>query len=167
MLAARALLVTKGHEAHGEAESLDLFQQDFVAAGLVDASLGDVVARARAAVGGTFEAQPAEAAALVEAVKQLHGSLDSSLRFQAPPACAPKPEAETADRKTDLRGVACPLNYVMARMSLDKMESGEVLSLTLGKEGARNVPESATKDGHEVVSVTEEGDHWRVVIRKG
>ncbi len=166
VLAARALLVTKGHEAHGEAESLDLFQQDFVAAGMVDASLGELIARARAATGGTFDAEPSEAAALLEAVKKLHDGLDSSLRFQAPPACAPKPEAPS-DRKTDLRGVACPLNYVMAKMSLDKMKSGEVLSLTLGKEGARNVPESATKDGHEVVSVTEEGDHWRVVIRKG
>ncbi len=167
VLAARALLVTRGQEAHIAVEALDLFQEYFVAPGLVDASLGELVGRARRSIGGSFEAQPSEAAALVEAVKTLYGSLDSSLRFQAPAAAStPEPAAE-ADQKADFRGVACPLNYVMAKMSLDKMASGEVLSITLDKEGARNVPESASKDGHKVVSVTEEGDHWRVVIRKG
>jgi sulfite reductase (ferredoxin) len=169
VLAARALLVTRGHEAHGEAESLDLFQTDFVAAGLVDASFGELVGRAWRSIGGAFDAQPAEAAALVEAVKTLYGSLDSSLRFQAPPAApaAAPSSSEDGDHRADFRGVACPLNYVMAKRSLESMASGEVLSITLGKEGARNVPESAAKDGHKVVSVTEEGDHWRVVIRKG
>ncbi len=166
VLAARALLVTRGQEAHGEAEALDLFQEHFVAPGLVDASLGELVGRARRSIGGDFAAEPSEAAALVEAVKTLYGSLDSSLRFQAP-AAAPAPQpADEADRKADFRGVACPLNYVMAKMSLDKMASGEVLSITIDKEGARNVPESAAKDGHEVVSVEQEGDHWRVVLRK-
>jgi sulfite reductase (ferredoxin) len=165
VLAARALLVTRGQEAHGEAESLDLFQEHFVAPGLVDNSLGVLIGRARRSIGGDFDAQPAEAAALLAAVRTLYGSLDSSLRFQAP--AVPEPASAEGDRLEDFRGVACPLNYVMAKRSLEKMASGKVLSITLGKEGARNVPESAAKDGHEVVSVEQEGDHWRVVIRKG
>ena len=57
---------------------------------------------------------------------------------------------------------------------LDKLEqmvaqvqAGELLSITVGAEGAENVPRSAEADGHEVLSVAHEGDHWRILIRKG
>ncbi|MCK4375316.1 MAG: sulfurtransferase TusA family protein [Candidatus Brocadiae bacterium] len=37
----------------------------------------------------------------------------------------------------------------------------------LDEEGARNVPQSAEQDGHQVLSVKKTGDQWRVMIRKG
>lgn len=42
---------------------------------------------------------------------------------------------------------------------------GDVLAVLLGDDGAKNVPDSAKKDGHEIVSVEREGNHWRVIIR--
>ena len=66
----------------------------------------------------------------------------------------------------DFRGVVCPLNYVKTKMALEQLKPGQTLSVLLDANGARNVPDSATKDGHEVVSITPEGSASRILIRK-
>jgi TusA-related sulfurtransferase len=43
------------------------------------------------------------------------------------------------------------------------MQSGEIL---IDEPGTRNVPDSVRKDGHQVVFITPEGSHWRLVIWK-
>jgi len=182
-LAARALLVTRGEEPANDLEALRLFQKHFLAekligrrfAPLIESALRSAPAPRPEAV---FEGELADAAALGGAVRDLYARMDDSLRFTAPapaptaqPAPAapaqPPPEEPLADANSDFRGVACPLNYVKAKLALEGMESGQVLTLVLGHEGAQNVPASATRDGHQVVSLTQEGDNWRVVIRKG
>ena len=50
---------------------------------------------------------------------------------------------------------------------LEQVQSGQVISVLLDEEGSRKVPPSAERDGHQVLSVTPEGDQWRVLIRKG
>ena len=177
-LAARALLVTRGRQPAADAESLRLFDEHFLQAGLVDAAHGKVIDLAtRCAAGGAPPealAQEGQAvAALVAAVKDLFDNMDASLRFSAaakdePAGAREAPPAESsADLQRDFRGVACPLNYVKTKLALDQIACGQVLSITLDEQGAKNVPDSAANDGHEVLSVDQEGDHWRVVIRKG
>ncbi|MHB1033067.1 MAG: sulfurtransferase TusA family protein [Pirellulales bacterium] len=178
VLASRALLVTKGQQAQNATESLDLFTQFFLDEKLVDASLAEVVRQARQAAQSpspekSFTVLPGEAARLVEAVRGLYASMDASLRFkpavQEPPATTAAAPAELpkADREADFRGVTCPLNYVKTKLLLGQMQPGAVLSVLLDEPGARNVPSSVEKDGHEVLLVAEEGDRWRVLIRKG
>lgn len=177
VLAARALLVTQGQEANDDAGALDLFTRHFLDARLVDDSLRVVIARARCAAGAAdaqsaFDASSGQVSALIEAVRHLYDNMDPSLRFR-PADQSQEPGAGVApaggvdiDREGDLRGVACPLNYVKTKMTLDQMSGGQVLSVLVGSEGARNVSDSVRNDGHQVLSVTQEGDHWRVVIRK-
>jgi TusA-related sulfurtransferase len=50
--------------------------------------------------------------------------------------------------------------------SLEELAEGQVLEVLLNEESAQNVPASAAAEGHEVVSVKQEGDHWRVSLRK-
>ena len=51
----------------------------------------------------------------------------------------------------DLTGVACPLNWVRARLALEELDPGERLELLLDPgEPLRSVPRSAREDGHEV-----------------
>ena len=51
----------------------------------------------------------------------------------------------------DLTGVACPLNWVRARLALEQLDAGERLELLLDPgEPLRSVPRSAREDGHEV-----------------
>lgn len=186
-LAARALLITKGREARSDAEALNLFAESFIDAGLVAESHRGLIqgASKRAVASGppeAFEVAPEQVTALIDAVQALYDNLDPSLRFrpaaeaaESPqPGCACRTAAccsagpeVAADREADFRGVACPLNYVKTKLLLEQMDSGQVLSVLLGEEGARNVPQSAEQDGHQILSVAEEGDVWRIMIRKG
>ncbi|MBU6451595.1 MAG: sulfurtransferase TusA family protein [Cyanobacteria bacterium REEB67] len=49
----------------------------------------------------------------------------------------------------DLRGVACPMNFVKTKLRLDKLEGGDLLEVLLDKgEPFESVSESVQADGH-------------------
>jgi TusA-related sulfurtransferase len=51
----------------------------------------------------------------------------------------------------DLTGVACPLNWVKAKLALEAMRPGEEIVLLLDPgEPIESVPRSAREDGHDV-----------------
>jgi len=51
----------------------------------------------------------------------------------------------------DLTGVACPMNWVKAKLALERLDPGEELTLLLDPgEPLDSVPRSAREDGHEV-----------------
>lgn len=65
-------------------------------------------------------------------------------------------------RTLDLTGVPCPMNWVRARLELERMAPGERLELVLDPgEPLESVPRSAGEEGHGV-SV----DGRRVTIAK-
>lgn len=67
----------------------------------------------------------------------------------------------------DLRGVLCPLNFVKTKLKLEELETGEQLEVVLDDgEPILNVPRSVKEEGHKVLSVTPDGEHYRVVIQK-
>lgn len=176
VLAARALLVTRGVQPRDDRDALRLFQEHFVAQGLVEAALAPIVEDAVRAASdpdpeASFIVRSDVVAIFVQAVKTLYENMDSSLRFAPPPAKAPAAAAPGSEAvgavAEDYRGVACPLNYVRAKLTLEKMQPGEELTLILGDEGLANVPASAIADGHQVVSITRLPEGNRLVIRKG
>ena len=65
-------------------------------------------------------------------------------------------------------GEQCPMNYVRTKLRLEELGAGEILEVLLSEgEGARNVPRSATEEGHEVLSVEPAGDGLvRILVRK-
>ena len=51
----------------------------------------------------------------------------------------------------DLRGVVCPMNWVKAKLALEELNPGDVLTLKLDPgEAIESVPSSARDDGHTV-----------------
>ena len=51
----------------------------------------------------------------------------------------------------DLTGVVCPLNWVKAKLELERMDRGETLELLLDPgEAIDSVPRMAGEDGHRV-----------------
>ena len=67
----------------------------------------------------------------------------------------------------DLRGTTCPYNWVKVKLELEEMNNGERLEVLLDDgEPIRNVPRSVTQEGHNLLKVTEEGEHFRLVIEK-
>lgn len=68
----------------------------------------------------------------------------------------------------DLSGVACPMNFVKAKLRMEMMEVGETLELILDDgRPIENVPSSFKHEGQNVTEITEiDDDHWRVKVRK-
>ena len=73
------------------------------------------------------------------------------------------------DRALDITGDLCPMTFVRTRLALDRMQVGQVLLVRLtGDEPRRNVPRTATEQGHAVLAEVEEpGGVVRLLIRKG
>ena len=94
-------------------------------------------------------------------------------RREAQPARIPDapPKAEKVEEivdSLDLKGVACPFNYVQAKVRLETMDIGQLLEITIDDgEPIENVPKSLTNDGHKITDTKKVGQHYRLVIRKG
>lgn len=72
-------------------------------------------------------------------------------------------------REIDITRDVCPMTFVRTRLALDKMAPGETLLVTLkGDEPLRNVPRTATEQGHEVLLLETGADGIsRLLIRRG
>jgi sulfite reductase (ferredoxin) len=83
---------------------------------------------------------------------------------------APAAPAPTGAPVYDLRGVACPLNYVKTKLKLEMMDAGEKLEVWLDAgEPIKNVPMSLKNDGHLVLlqeALEPEAAHYRVLVEK-
>jgi tRNA 2-thiouridine synthesizing protein A len=71
----------------------------------------------------------------------------------------------TARRTLDLRGIACPLSWAKARVTLETLARGDQVDVLVDDpRGARDIPRAAEATGHHVTDVTAEGGSWRITI---
>jgi TusA-related sulfurtransferase len=71
------------------------------------------------------------------------------------------------DQTIDITHEVCPMTFVRAKLKLERMRSGEILSVRLrGDEPLRNVPRAAREEGHAILSIEQAGDAHIVVIRR-
>jgi TusA-related sulfurtransferase len=75
----------------------------------------------------------------------------------------------SGDRTLDITAETCPMTFVRTRLALDRMASGETLLLRLrGEEPRRNIPRTATEQGHAVLAESEAADGTvLLLLRKG
>jgi len=67
----------------------------------------------------------------------------------------------------DLRGVICPYNFVKTKLKLESMEIGAHLMVLLDEgEPIRNVPQSITNEGHQILKQEKVGQYYTIVIQK-
>jgi tRNA 2-thiouridine synthesizing protein A len=76
---------------------------------------------------------------------------------------------ESVDRHLDITAETCPMTFVRTRLALDRMQQGQVLQVLMkGDEPLRNVPRTATEQGHAVLELVElDGGLARLRLRKG
>lgn len=69
----------------------------------------------------------------------------------------------------DIKGEVCPYTFVKTKLTLETMESGEVLEIITDHQPASvNIPRSLKGEGHEVLTVDEmEESRWRIIVQKG
>ena len=181
--ATRALLITQGVDGRDPDTVLREFETHFVDTGLVAEEFRALLARARGFTQGwgqAFEGCEDAVAKLLDRVKLLYSTLDANLEFHPPEAAVStgadeqdtarshEPGAPGEAPELDLRGVACPMNFVKAKLKLEGMVVGETLAVVLDDgEPVRNVPASFRNEGQVIEETTDLGDgHWRVVVRK-
>ena len=67
----------------------------------------------------------------------------------------------------DLRGVVCPLNFVKTKLRLEELDAGDQLEVLLDDgEPIMNVPRSVKDEGHRILKVAQDGEHYRLLIEK-
>lgn len=71
------------------------------------------------------------------------------------------------DHSIDITGEVCPMTFVRTKLRLERMRSGEILSVRLrGEEPLRNVPTAARDEGHIILGIVPEGSDHIVTIRR-
>jgi sulfite reductase (ferredoxin) len=175
---ARALLITRGVDAQQPDAVFRAFEAHFIDSGLVAGTFRDLLVCARGYLQGwktAFEGCEPAIADLLQRVEQLYGTLDANLEFHPPEEAATEskpspaaPEPAPMVQELDLSGVACPMNFVKAKLHLEQMAVGESLAITLDDgEPVQNVPASFRNEGQAVETTTDLGNgHWRVVVKK-
>jgi len=72
-----------------------------------------------------------------------------------------------ANKELDCTGLYCPEPVFRTRMALDELEPGETLEVTADDPAAyEDLKRLAERLGHEVLSLTKEGDEIKIIIKK-
>lgn len=75
-----------------------------------------------------------------------------------------------ANQFLDVTAEICPMSFVVAKLRIETMPSGDILEVRLNPgEALENVPRAMAECGHAEVARHAEpgGAAWRVLIRKG
>jgi len=76
--------------------------------------------------------------------------------------------AEDIKKYIDLQGVACPMNFLKAKLTLEELDSGEHMEVILDEgEAMINVSRSLKDEGHRIIKVDPLGETFRMIIEKG
>jgi sulfite reductase (ferredoxin) len=171
--AAGMLLVTRGIDPATESEMYLEYEKNFIDKGLVEEKFRPLVTAAlRNDL--SFLADNVELAEdLGRTMIQLYHGMDNRLRFKCE-ADASAGSLQDTEKQLggpeifkDLRGVACPMNFVKTKVELSRMHIGDSLIILLDDgEPIDNVPRSVVTEGHEIISRERKADHWQVVIEK-
>ena len=72
-----------------------------------------------------------------------------------------------AEIKVDCKGETCPVPLVETRKALRKAEPGDIVEVIgTHPSSKKEIPMAVKALGLELVELTEEGDTWRIRIRK-
>ncbi|MDR3230685.1 MAG: sulfurtransferase TusA family protein [Synergistaceae bacterium] len=73
------------------------------------------------------------------------------------------------DQTVDITDVVCPVTFVKAKVALEELDDGQVLSIRMNDgEPVRNVPRSIRDEGHEILKLIDNGDStFSLIVRKG
>ena len=68
----------------------------------------------------------------------------------------------------DSTDAVCPVTFVRAKVALEELEVGDILSIRLNDgEPVQNVPRSIKEEGHKVLRLTDNGDGtYELIVRK-
>jgi sulfite reductase (ferredoxin) len=169
---ARALLILFGVEPQTDAETCAAFRTHLIEPGWVEPAARSLLDEAtcwHSGNGSTLAGQQPGAKRLFERVHELFLSLDANLKFTVGPvkSAEASPAPEVSIRTVDLRGVPCPLNFVKAKMALEKAGVGDILEIEIDDgEPIRNLPDSLGRQGQEILATTRRENYFCLKVRR-
>ncbi|MBD0315177.1 MAG: sulfurtransferase TusA family protein [Nitrospiraceae bacterium] len=187
LAAAKALLVTEGVDPATDADTFHEFDRRLADRGIVPSmyrNLGSLVGDLgpKDTTAKSAQDKMAFARSFVEACRAATEKMGQDLKLapvveaaSVPSAAVVTPAIPAAPPSTaavlyDLRGVACPLNYVKTKLKLEMMDAGEQLEVWLDAgEPIKNVPMSLKNDGHKILfqeALEPDAAHFRVLVEK-
>ena len=68
----------------------------------------------------------------------------------------------------DITDVVCPVTFVKAKIALEELDNGDILSIRLNDgEPVNNVPRSIKEEGHKVLSLSQNDDGtYQLIVQK-
>jgi len=68
----------------------------------------------------------------------------------------------------DITDVVCPVTFVKAKVALEELDDGQILSIRLNDgEPVQNVPRSIKDEGHKVLKLIDNADGtYNLIVRK-
>ncbi|MCE3223263.1 MAG: putative Sulfite reductase, contains SirA-like domain (modular protein) [Nitrospira sp.] len=184
LAAAKALLVTEGIDPATDADTFQEFDQRLANKGSVPAMYQKLGAQvgdlgSKDATAGAANEKMAFAKQFLAVCRAATEQMGKDLKLapvkeEPVPAAAskvaPAPVAAVQAPVYDLRGVACPMNYVKTKLKLEMMDNGEQLEVWLDAgEPIRNVPVSLRNDGHKILNegpLEPEAKHFKILVEK-
>lgn len=174
--ASRALLVVKGSEPKEEMEALREFIEKFVKDNIANpefAGLAEVYQSVKEDLEPTQkEAKFLYAKEFLEHVKGLYKNMDSAFNFPKFVSTAINPRDFAIKESKwsfvlDLKGTPCPINYVKAKLYLENLKIGDIVSIYLDEgEPINNVPKSLKNDGQEIIKIEKKDNFYEVIVKK-
>lgn len=183
---AKAILVTEGIDPNTDADTLAEFDKMVIAKGLMPAEYQNLAATVgdlgnKEASADLTQGKISFAKKFVDLCRTVTEQIGQDLKLtpvEQESIKSPKATPMPIDQGTgssgisvyDLRGVACPMNYVKTKLKLEMMDHGEQLEVWLDSgDPIRNVPVSLRNDGHKVLEqepIDSDERHFRVLVEK-
>lgn len=72
------------------------------------------------------------------------------------------------DDTVDITDVVCPTTFVKAKIALEELEEGEILSVKMNDgEPVQNVPRSIKEEGHQILRLIDNEDGtYNLIVKK-
>ncbi len=184
LAAAKAMLVTEGLEPSTDSETFIEFDSRVAQKSVVPSVYRDLSKKVgdlgpKEASAESAREKMAFAKGFVDACRTATDRMGKDLKLStmeeekspvAPVEIRPSAPVPTGAPVYDLRGVACPMNYVKTKLKLEMMDAGERLEVWLDAgEPIKNVPMSLKNDGHRVLiqeALEPEASHYRILVEK-
>ncbi len=73
------------------------------------------------------------------------------------------------DQSVDITDVVCPVTFVKAKIAIEELETGQILSIHMNAgEPVQNVPRSMKEEGHKVLKLNKNEDEtYDLIVEKG
>ena len=72
------------------------------------------------------------------------------------------------DDSADITDVGCPVSFVKAKVALEELDDGQVLSIKMNDgEPVQNVPSSIIEEGHKILKLIDNEDGtYNLIVKK-